>query len=157
WHLPDDQRRLLRLAALHPGHDLDAYAAAALADTDLSTAETHLHHLCRDHLLQQSTAGRYTLHDLVRAHAVGKAIDEDPPRARRTALTRLFDYYLATAAAAMDTLHPAETNRRPRIPPAATPTPVLVDPDTALAWLDTERPTLAAVAAHTATHGWPTH
>jgi tetratricopeptide (TPR) repeat protein len=155
--LPEGQRRLLRLAALHPGQDLDAYAAAALTESDLDTTRTRLHDLCHDHLLQQSTAGRYTLHDLVRAHAVGKATDEDPPPARRAALTRLFDYYLATAAAAMDTLHPAEAHRRPRIPPATTPTPVLVDPDTARAWLDTERPTLVAVAAHTATHGWPTH
>jgi tetratricopeptide (TPR) repeat protein len=155
--LPADRRRLLRLAALQPGLDLDAHAAAALADTDLPTAEAHLGDLCRDHLLQPGGSGRYTFHDLVRTYAAGRAGDEDPPPDRRAALTRLFDFYLATAAAAMDTLHPAESNRRTRIPPPATPTPDLADPDTALAWLDTERPTLIAVAAHTATHGWPTH
>ncbi|HEU5474698.1 MAG TPA: tetratricopeptide repeat protein [Actinophytocola sp.] len=156
-HLSTDQQRLLRLAALHPGQDLDTYAAAALADTDLPTARTHLHHLCRDHLLQQGTPSRYTFHDLIRAYAIGRASDEDRPSERRAALTRLFDYYLATAAAAMDILHPAETHRRPRVTQTGTPTPDLTEPDTARTWLDTERPTLVAVAAHTATHGWPTH
>lgn len=156
-HLPADEQRLLRLAALHPGQDLGAHAAAALTDTDLPTAGTGLHHLCEEHLLQQGTRGRYVLHDLVRAHAVGRAADEDPPPERRAALTRLFDFYLATTAAAMDVLYPAETHRRPPAAPPGTPVPALTDPAGARAWLDTERPTLVAVAGHTAAHGWPTH
>jgi tetratricopeptide (TPR) repeat protein len=156
-HLPADQQRLLRLAALHPGQDLDTYAAAALADTDLDTAQANLQHLHRDYLLHQGTPGRYTFHDLVRAYATSRASDEDPPPQRRAAQTRLFDYYLVTAAAAVNTRYPAEAHRRPRIPPPTTPTPDLTNPDTALAWLDTERPTLVAVAGHTAAHGWPTH
>jgi len=156
-HLAVDRRRLLRLLALHPGQDLDAYTAAALAATDPDTAQAHLHHLRGDHLLQQRAPGRYTFHDLVRAYAHSRASDEDPPPHRRAALTRLFDYYLATAAVAMDSLYPAETHYRPRIPPAGTPTPALTDPDAARAWLATEHHTLVAVAAHTATHGWPTH
>jgi tetratricopeptide (TPR) repeat protein len=156
--LPADQRRLLRLLAVHPGQDVDTYAAAALAASDLPTTRTHLGHLCRDHLLLlPATPDRYTLHDLVRDYAAARAGDEDPPPARRAALTRLFDYYLATAAAAMDALHPAETHRRPRVPAPATPVPALPDPDTARGWLDTERPTLVTMAAHTAAHGWPGH
>ncbi|SEH03631.1 Tetratricopeptide (TPR) repeat [Nonomuraea solani] len=155
--LPADQRRLLRLLALHPGQDLDAYAAATLADADLGTVRALLAHLCGDHLLQQSFPGRYTFHDLVRAYATTRAADEDPPSERRTALTRLFDHYLVNAAAAMNTLYPAETRLRPQIPLVDTPTPDLTDPDRAREWLDTERPALVAVAAHTATNGWPAH
>jgi tetratricopeptide (TPR) repeat protein len=156
-HVPAAQRQLLRLVAIHPGQDLDAYAAAALADCDLVTARTHLDHLCRDHLLQQGAPSRYTLHDLVRAYAARRAGDEDSPSERRKALTRLFDHYLAATATAMDTLHPADAYRRPRIPPADTPAQALTDPDSARGWLDIERPTLVAVAAHTASHGWLTH
>jgi tetratricopeptide (TPR) repeat protein len=155
--LPADRRRLLRLVALHPAQDFDTYAAAALADADLPATRTHLHDLCRDHLLQPAVPDRYTLHDLVRGYATARISDEDPPPQRRAALTRLFDCYLATAAAAMDILHPAEAHRRPRIPAPGTPMPGLADPDAARTWLDTERPTLVAVAAHTATGGWPTH
>jgi tetratricopeptide (TPR) repeat protein len=157
-HLGADQRRLLRLAALHPGQDLDAYAAAALADTDLPTAQSHLDHLYHDHLLQQGTAGRYTFHDLIRAYATGRAHDEDRPPERHAALTRLFDHYLAATATAVDTRYPAEVHKQPEIPTASTPTPDLTDPDAALGWLNTERPTLVAVIVHTAAaHGWPNH
>jgi tetratricopeptide (TPR) repeat protein len=155
-HLPADQRRLLRLLALHPGRDLDTYAAAALADTDLDTARAGLHHLCDSHLLQQATPGRYTFHDLTHVYATVRATDEDPPPARRTALTRLFDYYLATSTAAMNTLHPAEALTRPQTLPIGTPAPAVSDPDSARAWLDAERPALVAVVAHT-TRGWPAY
>jgi tetratricopeptide (TPR) repeat protein len=155
--LPVEQQRLLRLTALHPGQEFDAYAAAALADTDLDTVRAHLDQLCGSHLLQQMGPGRYTFHDLIRAYAGGRAIDDEPPPQRRAALTRLFDFYLATAATAMDILYPAESCLRPGVPPLGTPAPALVDPDTALIWLDIERPTLVTVAGHTAVHGWTTH
>jgi tetratricopeptide (TPR) repeat protein len=156
-NLPTGEQRLLRLAALHPGQDFDVHAAAALAGCDLPAVQVLLDRLCREHLLQQDVPGRYTLHDLVRAYAAGRAGDHDPPPERRAALTRLFDFYLATAAAAMDTLHPAEANRRPRTDRAGTPMPELTGLDPARAWLDTERSTLVAVAAYTAAHGWPDH
>ncbi|WP_250036329.1 ATP-binding protein [Paractinoplanes maris] len=156
-HLSADRQRLLRLAALHPGQDLDSYAAAALAGTDLSAAAAALGDLGRDHLLQETAPGRYTFHDLVRTFAQARAHDIDPPAARRAALTRLFDHYLATAAAAINALHPAEAHLHPAIGPAGTPAPELTAPGSAVAWLDTERHTLVAVAVHTATDGWPTH
>jgi tetratricopeptide (TPR) repeat protein len=155
--LPADQQRLLRLLALHPGHDLDPYAAAALAGTDLATARGQVRRLCRDHLLQRHAPQRYTFHDLVRAYASGRGGDEDRPPARRAALTRLFDYYLHVAAAAMGRLYPAETDRRPPVTPVASPVPDLSDADSARDWLNIERPTLVAVAEHAATHGWPGH
>ncbi len=156
-HLSADQQRLLRLASLHPGQELDAFAAAALAGTDLDTARHRLDDLCADHLLQRAAPGRYVYHDLVRAFATGRAHDHDRPAERRAALTRLFDHCLATAAAAMNTLYPAEAHRRPQVPAAGTPAPDLADPDAARAWLDTERPTLVVVAGHSATQGWPGH
>ena len=105
----------------------------------------------------RATSGRYTFHDLVRAYATIRATDEDRPPERRAALTRLFDHYLAVAAAAMNTLYPAEFRLRPRIPVTSTRTLDLSDPDTALGWLDIERPNLVAVAAHTAANRWHTH
>ncbi|MFF5288761.1 tetratricopeptide repeat protein [Paractinoplanes globisporus] len=153
-HLPPERRRLLRLLALHPGQDIDVYASAALAGIPASEARGHLVHLAADHLLQQTRPGRYVFHDLVRAFTSGRASDEDSPRSRRAALSRLFDHYLAVSAAAMDVLHPAEKQRRPTIEPPSWPAPVFDDPDAALAWLDAERATLVAVSA---ADGWPTH
>jgi tetratricopeptide (TPR) repeat protein len=151
--LPDDVARTFRLVGLHPGADLDVHAAAALTGADRASADRALDLLARAHLIHPTGAGRFGLHDLLRAYAVGLSTADDP----RAAQTRLFDYYLATAADAMDHLYPVEVQRRPRVPPATGPTPVMADGDTARRWLDAERLNLSAVVAHTAAHGWPAH
>jgi len=152
-HLSAEAARAFRLLGLHPGPDLDPYAAAALTPTSVEQAQHLLDLLARAHLVQPTSPGRYGMHDLLRAYASHLAADEE----RRRALTRLFDHYLATAAAAMDTLHPAEQGRRPHIYPSGTATPPVDDPPAARAWLDAERTTLSVTCAHTATHGWPGH
>ena len=48
---------------------------------------------------------------------------DDSEDERRAALTRLFDYYLHAAAAAMDTLFPAERTAGPASPPPVAPAP----------------------------------
>ncbi|WP_238162061.1 tetratricopeptide repeat protein [Micromonospora endolithica] len=154
-HLPADRRRLLRFVAAHPADDFDARAVAALTGIATSEARAHLHHLHRDHLLQQAAPGRYALHDLIRAYATSRCSDEDPPPQRRAALTRLFDYYVETATAAMDVLYPAGSHRKASSDAVTVAAPS--DAETASGWLDTERPALVAVAAHTAAHGWPSH
>jgi DNA-binding SARP family transcriptional activator/tetratricopeptide (TPR) repeat protein len=156
-HLDLDAARAFRLLGLHPGPDLEAYAAAALTGTAVEHARQLLDVLARAHLIQPAGPGRYGLHDLLRAYAAGQATVTDSEQERRAALTRLFDHYLHTAAAAMDTLFPAETSHRPRIPAPATPGPPVTEPGTARAWLDAERANLAAVAAHAAGHGWPSY
>jgi tetratricopeptide (TPR) repeat protein len=154
-HLPAIARRAFRLIGLHPGPDFDPYAVAALADTSHDQAERIVDLLARAHLIQSPRPGRYGMHDLLRAYATYLACLEDSEPEQRAGLTRLFDHYLATAAAAMDTLVPAEQHRRPRIRPPATPTPPMPDRAAARAWLDTERVTLIAVSAYTAARGWP--
>jgi tetratricopeptide (TPR) repeat protein/transcriptional regulator with XRE-family HTH domain len=158
-HLPAAAVRMFRLLSLHPAQDWDSYAAAALTATaSLTRARQTLAELARAHLIQSAAPGRYQMHDLLRAYAAGLATSHDDEQARRAALTRLFDYYLATSAAAMDRLAPAEHDQRPEPPPPPdTPVPEFGDRATARAWLDAELVTLTAVAAHTASHGWPGH
>ncbi|MGH3685099.1 MAG: ATP-binding protein [Pseudonocardiaceae bacterium] len=154
-HLPADAARAFRLLGLHPGPDLDPYAAAALTDTGRDQAHQLLDLLTRAHLIQYTSTGRYGMHDLLRAYA--RDLSDDSDDERREALTRLFDHYLATAATAVDILHPANQHLRPRVPPPATPVPPLPDLAAARTWLDAERATLSAACAHTAAHGWPSH
>ncbi|MGL5827451.1 MAG: tetratricopeptide repeat protein, partial [Nocardioides sp.] len=151
-HLPEDERRLLRLAALHPGQDLEIYAAAALAGTGLRSTRAAMRRLCRDHLVQQ-VGDRFAFHDLVRDFAAVRAGDDDSPPQRRKALIRLSDFHLVAAAGAMDALHPYEADRRPRIDSPSTPLPDLSDPAIAQGWLDTERPTVTALTALAARDG----
>jgi len=154
-HLDDERRMLLRRLSLHPGDEIDAYAAAALTGTDLADARAGMRQLYEDHLIQLAGRDRYTMHDLIRIHATVRAHDEERPVDRRAALTRLLTFYLAAAAAAMDVLHPGEAHLRPPVPPTGTATPALSDqdPDAARIWLDTERHNLVAIATHAADAG----
>jgi tetratricopeptide (TPR) repeat protein/DNA-binding SARP family transcriptional activator len=156
-HLPADAARAFRLAGVHPGSDLDAYAVAALTNTSVDTARRSLDVLAQAHLMHLTSAGRYGAHDLLRAYACDLARSQDSESDRRTALSRLFDYYLAAAATAKDALSPAERRRQPHISAAASLTPAVADPAAARAWLDAERPNLVAVCTHAAAHGWPGH
>jgi DNA-binding SARP family transcriptional activator len=172
-HLPPDIARVFGLFGLHPGPDLDPYAVAALADSTMDQAQQAVQALVRAHLIHPVGAGRYGMHDLLRAYATQLALAQDGGLATGTAdrspaergspaapgsqaaLGRLFDYYLATSSAAMDRLFPGEVQQRPRIPATTTPAPALLDPDAARAWLDAETPALVAAVTHLATHGGP--
>ncbi len=155
-HLPADAARMFRLIGLHPGPDLDPYAAAILADVSLTRAHHLLELLVRAHLIQLTRCNRHSMHDLLRAYATYLAAEEDPEQMRQAALTRLFDHYLNTTATAVDTLVPGSQDRPP--PRMQSPTtPSVADPATARAWLDAERATLVTVTAYTAAHGWPDH
>jgi DNA-binding SARP family transcriptional activator/tetratricopeptide (TPR) repeat protein len=155
--LPDDAATAFALIGLHPGTDLDVHAAAALTGVSTGQARSVLGRLHRASLLQAAGPGRYGMHDLLRAYAREQAAARDTGGCCRQALTQLFDYYRATAGAAMDTLAPAEAHLRPRIPPSATTGPTMAGDGEARAWLDRERANLAAVVAHCAGHGWPRH
>ena len=193
-HLDPAAARMFPLLGLHPGPDLDAYAAAALTGGSLAEARDVLGRLARAHLVQltgptgpgptaptgptrptgsgePARPARYGLHDLLRAYAcelAAGAADSD----RGEALTGLYDYYLRTASAAMDTLFPAWRRRRPTIPAPDTPeasygpdgtqgppgpVPPVDEPAAARAWLDAQRPSLIAAIAQMARHGWYGH
>ena len=113
--------------------------------------------MARAHLIQPARPGRHGMHDLLRAYARELADAHDGKSEQHAALTRLFDYYLHTAASAVDALAPAERHRRPRIPPPDTPVPPVADAAAARVWLDPERATLVAVTAHMAEYAWPAH
>jgi tetratricopeptide (TPR) repeat protein len=156
-HLDAAAARAFRLAGLHPGPNISPGAMAALTGTRPEQAHLLIDRLAGAHLVQRAGASRYSLHDLLRAYAHDLATGTDSEADRRAALARLFDYYLHTAAAAMDTLVPAEQDRRPRVPPPGTAAPPMESATAARARLDAERDNLVAAAAYMAGHGWPGH
>jgi DNA-binding SARP family transcriptional activator/Tfp pilus assembly protein PilF len=156
-NLDPDVAHVFRLAGLHPGPDLEPYAASAFAATTVQHAREVLGVLARSNLIYRTGPGRYGMHDLLRAYARELAAVHDGENGQRTSLTRLFDHYLQTAAMAMDILYPGERLSRPRIDPSAAPTPLLTDAAAAQSWLDDERATFVAVTVHAAERGWPDH
>jgi tetratricopeptide (TPR) repeat protein len=148
--LDPGQQRLFRRLALHPGPDIDAYAAAALDGTPLDAARSGLEALYDQHLITEPTRGRYRFHDLIREHARTLAAADDPA-AQDAAATRLLDYYLHTAQAAgqhFPTFTIAEGPAPPGRPPASAP-PVATLRQAA-GWLEAERASLHAAAGYAA-------
>jgi DNA-binding SARP family transcriptional activator/tetratricopeptide (TPR) repeat protein len=137
----------------HLAPTFDAHVLAALADCPLDHARTMLDGLVRAHLVQPAGTDRYGMHDLLKAYAAetGEVVDT------HAALDRVYRYYLATTAAAMDLLHPGEAHRRPPVAAAVTPVPELPHTDDAREWLDAELATVAVLAACAAAHGRPEH
>ncbi|MEV0176103.1 tetratricopeptide repeat protein [Streptomyces sp. NPDC050803] len=155
--LDAEQRRMFRLLGLHPGTDLDAYAAAALADLPLDRAETVLEDLLDAHVLAQHVPGRYTFHDLLREHARTTAGAEETEESRYEAVTRLLDHLLHTTCVAMDLLFPEGRKRRPQPPPSPTPAVPLATAARATAWVESERTNLIAAGVHAADAGRPAY
>ncbi len=137
--------RVFRLLGLHPGHDLDAYAVAALAAADLRAARRALDVLVRANLVDRTPGGRYQPHDLLRAYAAELAMSTETAGERRAALRRLLDYYLYTASAAMDLIAPHDLPR-PKVPEPECQVPTFSADDHAFGWLDAERANLLAAA-----------
>ena len=153
--LTDDQQQLFRRLGLHPGTDIDAYAAAALGGTDLATARFRLEALYDLYLLTEPAHGQYRFHDLIGEHARALAAD-DPEADREAAVDRLMRYYLQTALAADRYLArrtPPGKTARPEIPPAHVPE--LPDRESAVTWMNAERFNLHAVIGYAATHDRP--
>jgi tetratricopeptide (TPR) repeat protein/transcriptional regulator with XRE-family HTH domain len=143
--LTENQQRLFRRLGLHPGADIDPYAAAALDGTGLPAARRGLEALYEQYLLTEPAPGRYRMHDLIREHARTLASRLDSLDDRQQATGRLLDYYqhAAARADALLTRHARSAAASPAgIVPAAVP--VLASREQALAWARAERTSLLA-------------
>ncbi len=142
------QQRLFRRLGLHPGIDIDAYAAGSLDGTDLAAGRSHLEALYGQYLIAEPARGRYRLHDLIREHARVLAGADDAAE-NDAATARLLDYYTHTAAITERRLaYRPKAGPDPTIvaPPAAVP--YLVDYERALVWARAERGNLLACLDH---------
>jgi len=143
--LNGDQQRLFRRLGLHPGTEVDGYAAAALDGIDLLAARRGLEDLYDQYLLTEPAPGRYRLHDLIREHARNLGERLDPGDDRDAATERLLDYYQHTTARANALIARLP---RPVSPAAGGPAPAagpdLASRKQALAWARAERTSLLA-------------
>jgi len=143
--LPASQQRSFRRLGLHPGLDIDAFAAAALNDVSPAQARRELEVMYADNLIDEPVPGRYQPHDLIRSYARRLVLD-DPAAERKAAIDRLFDYYQQTAETVDRHLDRAV---RPGTPPAEDAPyaiPDLTDPARAMHWMRTERANILACA-----------
>lgn len=153
--LPEEQQQLFRRLGLHPGTDIDGYAAAALDDSGLAAARRNLAGLYDHYLLAEPSRGRYRFHDLLREHARALA-DADPAAGHAAVIDRLLGYYLHTARAADTYL----ARRAPAAVPAVTASapahaPGLSTMEDAVTWMTAERLNLHALGTAATSLGHP--
>ncbi len=147
---------IFRLLGIAPGPDISLDGITKLAATTTARAHRLTASLERAYLVQQLVPDRYRMHDLVRLYAAERADEEDSEHYRRDALTRLFDHYLGTAAAAIYAAFPAERDRLARSRVSLNTSKTFSSAD-AVTWLKTERPNLTTTSGYTAQNGWPRH
>ena len=148
---PADPARTFRLLGLWPGQQISLPAAAALTGEREDDLAGTLEALVDTNLLESPRPDWYQFHDLVRLFAAERAHAEETRETRLEAVTRLLNWYLATATAAADLLSP----HRYRIPDDRAPAPG-PPPDSAqdtLAWYDQENANLIAAIRQAAATG----
>ncbi|MFI7871955.1 AfsR/SARP family transcriptional regulator [Streptomyces salinarius] len=140
------QARAFRLLGLADGPDISLAAAAAVLDLPVEDTEDLLESLVDTSLLESAAPGRYRFHDLVRLYARACAErDEQPPSERAAALSRLLDFYLATAAGVYAIERPGD-RLVDGLEPTEHPGLTFTEGAAALDWLYTEAaPLLACV------------
>ncbi len=146
------QRQLFRRLGMHPGSDVDVYAAAALDGSDPAQTQRNLEEIYDQHLVDEPACGRFRFHDLIREYA--RALAERDRTDKGGAVNRLLNFYLGAATIADSSLReasadtPYETTTR-----EASAMPDLSSYASALTWLETERLNITSAINYAAAHG----
>ncbi|MEU6283328.1 BTAD domain-containing putative transcriptional regulator [Streptomyces sp. NPDC047028] len=147
------QARAFRLLGLADGPDMSLAAAAAVLDLPPEDTEDLLESLVDTSLLESAAPGRYRFHDLVRLYARSCAErDEQPPSERDAALSRLLDFYLATAAGVYAIERPGD-RLVDHLEATEYPGLAFTGPKAAVDWLYAEGDCLLACVRQGAGHG----
>ena len=155
-NLADPAARMFRLLGLHLGPDISVPAAASLAGVGAEYAAQLLAELADAHLATEDAAGRFSLHDLLRAYAAEHSHTGSETN-RQEAVHRILDHYLHSAYAAVRVLSPwrSPISLDPAVPGVAAEHPA--DQDKALAWFDAEHRVLLAATAAAEEEGYDGH
>ncbi|MFI8103787.1 AfsR/SARP family transcriptional regulator [Streptomyces sp. NPDC086023] len=149
------QQRMFRLLGGCPGHDVDAYAAAALGGLTLPAAERLLEDLLDVHLLTQRLPGRYVFHDLVREYA-GRLAGSDRDAVREAA-HRLLDQQLHLTGVVREAYGPGRLAEPQPLTHPPREVPELTGHRQIADWCENERANLLASITAAADVGLPAH
>jgi tetratricopeptide (TPR) repeat protein len=122
---------------------LGAAAAASLLATDETEATRQLQALSRAGLIDHVRGTRYRLHDLVRAFAQARLLDEEEPSERTAAQERLIVNYAELADSVLRLVDGNMSTRSDRFGPHG-----FTSLDEALRWLDDESSFITSTLRH---------
>lgn len=151
--LAEDERRALRLLALHPAPETGLAAAEALIGDADQSCRALLDTLTRSHLLRHVSEDRWEMHALVQVFGRRVAVYDERVSVREAARERLLDLYCEYGAAAVVATQPSA---------AADITWLAGGPADwsaaeAVRWFAEERATLLATADWADQHGHHVH
>ncbi|MBM9436395.1 ATP-binding protein [Actinacidiphila bryophytorum] len=141
---PEPNRRLLRRLALAGRASFGAAAAAALMATDDQEAARRLGELAAAGLIDNVRGNRYRPHDLVRAFAAERLLDEEDPVERAAAHERLIRSYADLANTVVRLVEGKTSTRAGRFGQHG-----FSSLDLALRWLDEESSFITAALRET--------
>lgn len=156
--LPTPLQRVYRTLGLHPGLVFPVEAAAAANDTDVPTATRQLDALVDASLLEEWGENQYRFHDLIRVHALDRALACDSDEDRMASVRRTLQWYLLAAQTAGRTVMPARRVLSYDFDGdgAARPVPAAAhQPDAALDWLERHHLNLVDATRDAAKYDWP--
>jgi len=151
-HLSPVQARAFRLLSLPDGPDISLDAAAAVLDLDSFETEDLLDTLIDASLLESSGPAHYRFHDLLRLYARERAEQDETTEVCHAALSRLLDFYLASAACAYGLDNPGD-RILDHLAPTTHPGLTFGTRDQALEWLFAEAQGLLAAVEQGARDG----
>ncbi|MDD1063056.1 tetratricopeptide repeat protein [Streptomyces cocklensis] len=141
---PEPNRRLLRRLALAGRASFGAAAASALMATDDQEAARRLGELAAAGLLDNVRGSRYRPHDLARAFAAERLLDEEDPVERAAAHERLIRSYADLANTVVRLVEGKTSTRAGRFGQHG-----FASLETALRWLDEESSFITAALRET--------
>ncbi|MFD3455854.1 BTAD domain-containing putative transcriptional regulator [Streptomyces sp. NPDC058691] len=150
--LTPQQARAFRLLALADGPDISLEAGAAVLDMDVYDAEELLEALVDISLIESAGPARYRFHDLLRLYARDCAERHEGDDARCAALSRLLDFYLASAARTYELENPGD-RVLDHLSPVGRPGLAFASRQEGLDWLFNEAPSLLAAVQQAAGDG----
>lgn len=147
-------RKGFRSFGLAAGNHLDTAMVAALTDLPLRDAADVLDELVDRHLVQETSAGRYRLHDLMRRYAAELARQEGESTARRSAVENLLDHVLHSVVRASASIEDGRVlAQHLRLAEPRRPDLLAGRVSGDLDWLEEQRPNLDAFIRQAADEG----
>ncbi|WP_093784979.1 AfsR/SARP family transcriptional regulator [Actinacidiphila guanduensis] len=151
-HLSPAQARAFRLLSLPDGPDISLEAAAAVLGLDPYETEELLEALVDISLIESAAPARYRFHDLLRLYARERAEQDETEAERCSALSRLLDFYLASAVGVYTWENPGD-RVLDHLAPTTHPGLAFGSRDAALEWLFSEAQGLLAAVEQSAAGG----
>lgn len=152
--LSDSVRRLYRLLGVLVGGHFGVEVLAAMCGGSVADVTDGLDELRRAHLVEERADGAYSLHQLVRRHALVKSAEHDTEADREAALLLAVHWWRFGAVAA-DVAATGSVRLRTFSPSDILGGQAIEMPRaTAVEWLDREHANLISVMRAAAKHGW---